>query len=127
MTCRGPLSRRVSEHMERAKSIGWIQALAASLSSAFGFNQPDTIELGGYYYAIVKTFDLLDNKYYMLINLEDCSDMFFRKRLLEDGEEYMIALDNSNEVDRLIRCYVDEIVNLWSAWWPEAPDLSLVL
>lgn len=72
---------------------------------------------GGYYsieiddeeYLIYKEFEIDGDTYYYLINVDDPADIMFRKQLIEDGEEFMIGLDDEDEFD-LVFTYTQKLM-----------------
>ena len=119
-------TRRRKSVIKRLLSHEKIQLFFNEVSGYFGFNEPETIKIESSYYSIVREFDLHGEKYYMLINESDSSDMLFRKQLIEDnGDEYLVGLKDKAEVDELLGQYIDEICEVWSAHWVEAPALRL--
>lgn len=111
---------------DRVLSHKKIRHLLNEVSECFGFNEPETIKMENSYYSIVREFDLCGERYYMLVNESDPSDMLFRKQLIEDGGcEYLVGLEDKAEVDRLLSHHIDEICEVWRTYWDEAPDLRL--
>lgn len=56
-------------------------------------------EFNGKDYMLARTISIGDNIYYYFININNVMDFFFQKRLVEDGEEYFIDLDDEKEFE----------------------------
>lgn len=73
----------------------------------------DFIEMDGSTYMVSKGFYIEkangdsynDNLYHYCVGAHDINDVFFRKDLIEDGEEYYTGLDSDEEVD-LVQAFV---------------------
>lgn len=53
---------------------------------------------GSDYYALSRKI-IGENIYYLFVNEDDEENMFFRKLILEDGEEFFVGLDDRAEFD----------------------------
>ena len=62
-------------------------------------SEVDCIEIDDVEYIVFKEFSIDEDTYYYLVSTEDPTDVMFRKRLVEDGEEYMVGLDDEEEFD----------------------------
>lgn len=56
----------------------------------------------GVEYIIFKDKIINDIKYTLFVNINDDSDICFRKTIIKDNEEYYIGLDNEEELNRVI-------------------------
>ena len=105
----------------------WVQTIFKAFCAFFGVNSElETIEMDGNYYSVVKKYHFFGNCYYMLINENDYSDLFFRKHIFEEDGEYLVGLDNEEELNRFLSSHVEEIESIWRQWWSDAPQLSLL-
>lgn len=50
-------------------------------------------------YMIIYALEVNNNNYVVLANNEDDKDILVRKVILENGEEYLVTLDNKQEFD----------------------------
>lgn len=56
----------------------------------------------GIEYIIFKDKIINDIKYTLFVNIDDDSDICFRKTIIKDNEEYYIGLDNEDELNKVI-------------------------
>lgn len=56
----------------------------------------------GIEYIIFKDKIINDIKYTLFVNINDDSDICFRKTIIMDNEEYYIGLDNEEELNKVI-------------------------
>lgn len=62
-------------------------------------------EFNGKDYMLARTISIGDDIYYYFVNINNALDFFFQKRLVEDGEEYFIDLDDEKEFE-LIQAFL---------------------
>ena len=71
----------------------------------------DTIVLdNGIEYAIVKNEMINDTLYTMFANVNDNTDICFRKTITENGEDYYIGLDDDNEYDWVVAYFAKNLL-----------------
>lgn len=71
----------------------------------------DTIVLdNGIEYAIVKNEMINDILYTMFANVNDNTDICFRKTITENGEKYYIGLDDDNEYDLVVAYFAKNLL-----------------
>lgn len=74
-------------------------------------NQIDTIILDdGIEYAIIKEMTINNIKYTLFANLNDESDLCFRKTIKENNEEYYIGLDSDKELELVLASFNKDIL-----------------
>lgn len=56
----------------------------------------------GIEYIIFKDKIINDIKYTLFVNINDDSDICFRKTIIKDNEEYYIGLDNEEELNKVL-------------------------
>lgn len=56
----------------------------------------------GIEYLIFKDKVIDDIKYTLFVNINDDTDICFRKTVIKDNEEYYIGLDNEEELQKVI-------------------------
>lgn len=71
----------------------------------------DTIVLdNGIEYTIVKNEMINDTLYTMFANVNDNTDICFRKTNTENGEDYYIGLDDDNEYDLVVAYFAKNLL-----------------
>lgn len=71
----------------------------------------DTIVLdNGIEYAIVKNEVINNILYTMFANVNDNTDICFRKTITENGEDYYIGLDDDNEYDLVVAYFAKNLL-----------------
>lgn len=71
----------------------------------------DTIVLdNGIEYAIVKNEVINNILYTMFANVNDNTDICFRKTITKDGEDYYIGLDDDNEYDLVVAYFAKNLL-----------------
>ena len=71
----------------------------------------DTIVLdNGIEYTIVKNEMINDTLYTMFANVNDNTDICFRKTITENGEDYYIGLDDDNEYDLVVAYFAKNLL-----------------
>ena len=60
------------------------------------------VEFDGVEYMELMKLPLNGNTYVFLSNPEDASDFFVKKLIVEDGEQYLIGIDNREEFDNTL-------------------------
>lgn len=71
----------------------------------------DTIVLdNGIEYTIVKNEMINDTMYTMFANVNDNTDICFRKTITENGEDYYIGLDDDNEYDLVVAYFAKNLL-----------------
>ena len=71
----------------------------------------DTIDLdNGIEYTIVKNEMINDTLYTMFANVNDNTDICFRKTITENGEDYYIGLDDDNEYDLVVAYFAKNLL-----------------
>ena len=71
----------------------------------------DTIVLdNGIEYIIVKNEMINDTLYTMFANVNDNTDICFRKTITENGEDYYIGLDDDNEYDLVVAYFAKNLL-----------------
>lgn len=71
----------------------------------------DTIVLdNGIEYTIVKNEMINDTLYTMFVNVNDNTDICFRKTITENGEDYYIGLDDDNEYDLVVAYFAKNLL-----------------
>ena len=71
----------------------------------------DTIVLdNGIEYTIVKNEMINDTLYTMFANVNDNTDICFRKTITEGGEDYYIRLDDDNEYDLVVAYFAKNLL-----------------
>lgn len=71
----------------------------------------DTIVLdNGIEYTIVKNEMINDTLYTMFANVNDNTDICFRKTIIENGEDYYIGLDDDNEYDLVVAYFAKNLL-----------------
>jgi len=49
---------------------------------------------------------IIDNiKYTLFANIDDATDICFRKTIIKDNEEYYVGLDNEEEFNKVIKVF----------------------
>lgn len=56
-------------------------------------------------YIIVELLKGVENKYIFLVNANDSEDLNIRKVIVENGEEYLIKLDNEKELEEALALF----------------------
>lgn len=52
---------------------------------------------------IILNSEVIDNiKYTLFVNINDDSDICFRKTIIKDGEEYFVGLDDEEEFKKIL-------------------------
>lgn len=105
-----------SQKMEElAKDIPQVGAVYEFISDLYDSVDDDTdsefecIEIDDVEYIIFKEFSIDEDTYYYLVSTEDPTDTMFRKRLVEEGVDYMVGLDDEEEFD-LAFLYLQKIM-----------------
>ena len=71
----------------------------------------DTIVLdNGIEYTIVKNEMINDTLYTMFANVNDNTDICFRKTITENGEDYYIGLDDDYEYDLVVAYFAKNLL-----------------
>ena len=71
----------------------------------------DTIVLdNGIEYAIVKNEVINNILYTMFANVNDNTDICFRKTITKNGEDYYIVLDDDNEYDLVVAYFAKNLL-----------------
>ena len=71
----------------------------------------DTIVLdNGIEYTIVKNEMINATLYTMFANVNDNTDICFRKTITENGEDYYIGLDDDNEYDLVVAYFAKNLL-----------------
>lgn len=71
----------------------------------------DTIVLdNGIEYTIVKNEMINDTLYTMFVNVNDNTDICFRKTITENGEDYYIGLDDDNEYNLVVAYFAKNLL-----------------
>lgn len=71
----------------------------------------DTIVLdNGIEYAIVKNGVINNILYTMFANVNDNTDICFRKTITKNGEDYYIGLDDDNEYDLVVAYFAKNLL-----------------
>lgn len=71
----------------------------------------DTIVLdNGIEYAIVKNEVINNILYTMFANVNDNTDICFRKTITKNGEDYYIGLDDDNEYDLVVAYFAKNLL-----------------
>ena len=71
----------------------------------------DTIVLdNGIEYTIVKNEMINDTLYTMFANVNDNTDICFRKTITENGEDHYIGLDDDNEYDLVVAYFAKNLL-----------------
>ena len=71
----------------------------------------DTIVLdNGIEYAIVKNEVINNILYPMFANVNDNTDLCFRKTITKNGEDYYIGLDDDNEYDLVVAYFAKNLL-----------------
>ena len=71
----------------------------------------DTIVLdNGIEYAIVKNEVINNILYTMFANVNDNTDICFRKTITKNGEDYYIGLDDDNEYDLVVAYFAKKLL-----------------
>lgn len=74
-------------------------------------NNMDTIVLdNGIEYAIVKNEVINNILYTMFANVNDNTDICFRKTITKNGEDYYIGLDDDNEYDLVVAYFAKNLL-----------------
>lgn len=74
-------------------------------------NNMDTIVLdNGIEYAIVKNEVINNILYTMFANVNDNTDICFRKTITKNGEDYYIGLDDDNEYDLAVAYFAKNLL-----------------
>ena len=61
-------------------------------------------------YTIVKNEMINDTLYTMFANVNDNTDICFRKTITENGEDYYIGLDDDNEYDLVVAYFAKNLL-----------------
>lgn len=61
-------------------------------------------------YAIVKELEINDILYSLLANVNDPTDICFRKNINENNEEYLVGLDDENELKLVMMHFSKDIL-----------------
>lgn len=64
----------------------------------------------GIEYLIVDTKTIDDVEYTLFSNINDESDICFRKLVVQDGEKYFIGLDDEKEFEKVVLTFTKEYV-----------------
>lgn len=71
----------------------------------------DTIILDdGIEYYVVKNETINDKVYTLFVNVNDPTDICFRKTVTQDGEDYYIGLDDEKEFEIVTMCFSKNIL-----------------
>lgn len=63
----------------------------------------DTVILeDGITYYIEEEIKMNNNTYYFLVNIENPKDSCFRKQEIENGKEFLVTLDNMEELSKVL-------------------------
>ncbi len=63
----------------------------------------EVVQINNKDYYVLKKFDLEGNTYYFLNNTEEEKDLCFRKKIIENNEEYLVGLDNEEEFNKVMQ------------------------
>lgn len=78
---------------------------------------PDTIEMETCIledeeeYLILKNFEINNTEYTCFVSLKDYNDFFFRKTVVEDGEEYICGLEDERELKLVYEHFIKQLVS----------------
>ena len=64
----------------------------------------------GIKYAIVEEIEVDNISYTMFANLNDETDICFRKKIEQDGSEYYVGLENKDELEKVIMHFTKNIL-----------------
>lgn len=65
----------------------------------------ECVEIDGKDYIIARRYEIAGHTYLYLINADDVMDFIIQKKIMEDGEEYVVGLDSEKEFD-LVQAYI---------------------
>ena len=62
----------------------------------------------GFEYKVVDKIDNNNCAYVYLVNLVDKEDLIVRKEIVEDENTYLVGLDNTEELEKALRLYLQK-------------------
>lgn len=71
----------------------------------------DCLTIDNVNYLIMDTLDIKNNKYYYLVNENDATDIYIRKVVNEDNQEYIVNLDNEEELNEVMKIFYEKHKN----------------
>lgn len=65
----------------------------------------------GIEYLIYDSENINDVKYTLFVNIDDDSDICFRKTVIKNNEEFYIGLDDDNEFEKVLLRFTKKFLN----------------
>ena len=65
----------------------------------------------GIEYIIFQTEVINDIEYTLFVNIDDNTDICFRKTIIENGEKFYIGLDNEKELEKVLLTFTKKMID----------------
>ncbi len=70
----------------------------------------NVINIASINYYIVETIEIDMGKYFVLVNESNNEDVCIRKVIVENNQEYLVKLDNEEELVSVLQKFVDKYI-----------------
>ncbi len=70
----------------------------------------NVIEIDNKNYYILETLEIDNNKYFILANENDKKDFCVRKVIKENNQEFLVKLENAEELDKVLLHFCDKYI-----------------